>query len=338
MIRQLKSASSPLAGRRQVLRLGAALGAAMASAQTQAQSGPFPNRPIRIVVQAPPGGFTDIVARSIGEKLAPILGQQVIIDNRPGAGGILAADAVAKAAPDGYTLMFALSGVIIQNMGMYKKLPYDPHKDFTNIASAGVGWTVLAVHKSVPANNLKELAEFAAKNPVSWGSWAPGSTSHLYSEAFNRQYKVNTLAVHYKGEAPMWQDVLGAQIQVGMGSLVAARALIQRGDLKLLAVTTNKRNPSFPNVPTFFEQGASDQVFSLEGWTGFLGPAGLSADIVAKLNGTLRQAASHPDLTQRFAGLGFQIGISTPEESAAIIRREEPLWLKAIKDAGIQPE
>lgn len=325
--------------RRRPLRLALGLGLAAAAPSLRAQAAAtFPSRPVRIVVQGPPGGFTDIIARSLAEKMAPLLGQQVLVDNRPGAGGMLAGEQTARAAPDGHTLMFALGGVIVQNQAMYKKLPYDPHKDFTHLGGGGSGWTICVVPKALPVSNLKELAAYAASNPCTWGTWGPGSSSHLYCEAFNRQHKTRIAPVHYKGEAPIMQDLVGNQIQVGMGSLIGGRAFIQRGDLRLIAVTGSRRYPGYPDTATFVEQGASDALFQLEGWNGFIGPAGIPAEIVQKLNAALKRAAASPDLVQKMAGLGYNLTVTSPEESLAQVRREEPLWLKAIRDAGIQPE
>jgi tripartite-type tricarboxylate transporter receptor subunit TctC len=253
-----------------------ALGSNLAHAQ------PFPDRPITLVVPNPPGGLVDTSARLLSEPLTRVIGQPVIVDNKPGASGNTAYQYVAKAKPDGYTLLISYSGYHVGNPSLMDKLPWDPVKDFSPVGLLTVSTNVIAVHPSVPVNNLKELIAYAKANPgkLNYASQGNGSVSHIGTEIFKQNTGVDIVHVPYKGSGPAIQDVLAGQVQVFITTPPSVMQHVQSGKLKGLAVTGTSRHPGMPNVPTTAEAGLP--TFQLESWVALYAPAGTPASVIAK--------------------------------------------------------
>ncbi|MBP7661544.1 MAG: tripartite tricarboxylate transporter substrate binding protein, partial [Burkholderiaceae bacterium] len=290
--------------RRQVLAGISAVGAPMLlSSIGHAQT--WPAKPIRIIVGYPPGGLTDIFARAYGEHLSNRLGQQVVVENRTGAGGSLAAQAVKNAPPDGYTLMFTISTTMIMNKVLYKSLPYDPDKDFVLISSMSAGHLPLIVNKKLGITNLKEFVEYARTNRVSLGTYAAGSYSHIAVAELNRIFGLKMEAVHYRGEAPMWQDVAAGVIAGGSGSVAAATSVLQSGVGLPIAVPQTKRMRILPNVPTFQEQGVPDKAFQLKGFICIVGPAGMPPELVQRLSDLMVEGGKTEKVQKILATFGI---------------------------------
>ena len=302
----------------------------------------YPSKPIRIVVGYPPGGVADTSARLIGDYMAKLAGQPVTIDNRAGAGGIIGATAVAKAAADGYTLLLTLQYPLVNAQAMLKSLPYDPNKDFAFVTPVLTGAMLFCVHKSVPASNLAQLVEHARRTPdLAIGSWAQGSQGHLAIEAINKRYGLNITHVVYKGEGPMTQDLMGGQIPGGMGSLATMAGLIKAGHIRPIAATSGPhgaRTSMLSEVPTFAEQGLTEAAVTHSGWVGVLAPSGTPPAIIAKLNEWVRAALAQSDIRTKLGNIGMEAFTSTPAEFEARFRAETPIWIKAIQDAGVKPE
>src|SRR5260221_2209681 len=268
--------------RRDVLRYGGVAAASVLPAPAIAQV--WPAKPIRIVVGYPAGGLTDIFARGYGEYIAQKTGQPVVVENKAGASGAIAAEQVKGASPDGYTLMFTISTTMIMNKVLFKKLPYDPDKDFALISFLNAGHLPMIISKNVPAKNVAEFAEYARHNKVSLGTYGAGSYPHVVAESLNRHYGLKMEAVHYRGEALMWQDVASGAVQTASGSYAAMLPFIQSGAVKVIAVPTMERMKKLPDVPTFYEQGLTEKSFQVRGWVGCAAPAGTSDAIVQKLS------------------------------------------------------
>ena len=324
--------------RRQFVIAGSALlTAPLASAQAA-----YPSKPIRIVVGYPPGGAVDTVARLIGEHMARLCGQPVTVDNRPGAGGIIGAAAVAKSPADGYTLLFGLQYPLVNAQAMVKTLPYDPNKDFAFVTTLLTGAMLLCVHKSVPATNLAQLVEYARRTPdFAIGSWAQGSQGHLAIEAINKRYGLNITHVVYKGEPQVTQDLMGGQIPGGFGSLTTMAGPIKAGHIRPIAATSGPRGGRFSllsEFATFAEQGLNEAAVTLSGWGGVLAPSGTPPAVIAKLNEWVHAALAQPEIRSKLGNLGLEALTMTPAEFEARFRAETPLWIKAIQDAGVKPE
>ena len=322
--------------RRQLIA-GAAGGAVLLTApKSFAQA--YPNKPIKIVVGYPAGGLTDAWARAYGEYISQKVGQPVVVENKAGAGGIIGAEQVAKAPPDGYTFMFTISTTMIMNKVLYKKLPYDPDKDFIPIAFFSAGHLPTIVNKNVPANNLKEFVEFAKKNKVSLGTYAAGSYSHVVVAELNRIYGLEIEAVHYRGEAPMWQDVASGAIHGGSGSYAAASGVLQSGNGKAIAVPTTTRMKKLPDVATFKEQGADAKAFQIQGWIGMFAPAGTPMEIVDQMSKLCVEGGK----TERVQKINETFGIDEAARDRAyfkkVIDEEGPVWLDVIKSLNIEPQ
>jgi tripartite-type tricarboxylate transporter receptor subunit TctC len=314
-------------------------GALLAAPRARAQAA-FPSKPIHILVGFAPGGATDTAARLIGEHLARLAGQPVIVENRLGASGIVAASAVAKAPPDGHTLLLAGSDALMAAQALFSSLPYDPNRDFSFITPVLGGNVLLGVHRSVPATNLRELVEHARGTPgLAIGSWARGSHGHLIVEAMNRRYALGLTHVPYKGETPMSQDLIGGQIAGGTGSPIALLGAIRSGHVRPIAVTNGprgKRNAALPEVRTFAEQGLDHPAVTLSGWLGVLTAAGTPRASVALLNQWVRAALEQPGIRAKLEGYGLEVTMSTPEEFEAAFRAQAPQWVAMIKAAGVK--
>ncbi|HXX85880.1 MAG TPA: tripartite tricarboxylate transporter substrate binding protein [Casimicrobiaceae bacterium] len=294
----------------------------------------YPARPIHLVVPFPPGGSLDVVARAIGQKLTEAWSQPVIIDNRPGAGGNIGADFVAKSAPDGYTILEGALSTHAVNVSLYGKLPYDPIKDFAPITLVAVTPNVLVVNPSLPVNSVAQLIAYAKANPdkLSFGSGSNGSAGHLAGELFKREAGVDMLHVPYKGGAPALQALLAGDTQLMFDNLANSTPQLKAGKLKALAVTTAKRSALAPELPTLAETGLPG--FDIYTWWGFLAPAGTPKEIVAKWNAEVTRILSTPEMRAFFAQQGAEPSPTTPEQFSALIRSEIPKYAKIVKESG----
>jgi tripartite-type tricarboxylate transporter receptor subunit TctC len=317
--------------------LGLALALGFAAGIARAQNSAFPNRPIRMIVGFAAGGGTDVVARIVAQKMSEGLGQSVAVENRTGASGMIAAEDVAKSAPDGYTLMMGSQTTYAVAPNLYRKVTVDPAKDFTGVALTGASPLVLVVNPSFAAHTVADVIAMAKANPgkINFGTGGAGTTPHMSAELFQHTAGIKMVHVAYRGEAPAINDLLAGQIPLMFANLSAVMGQIKAGTLRALAVTSAKRSPSVPDVPTVAE--AALPGFEAETWFGIVAPAGTPRDIVLKLNATARQAMAAQDTGQRFADLGMTTGSSSPDELDAYIKAEIIKWSKVIKDANIQP-
>ena len=300
----------------------------------------YPNKPIKMVVPFAAGGGTDVLARVIGEKLAAGLGQPVVIDNKPGAAGIIGTDAVAKAAPDGYTIVMSLSNALLTNQFLYEKLPYHPERDLTLVYQVAMGPLVLVVHPGVPVKTAPELLKYVAANKgkLAYGSYGLGAYPHLAGAHMSLTQDADMNHVAYKGEAPMVQDLIGGQIQMAYASALQAKPHIEAGKLKAIGVTGERRMSTLPNVPTLAEQGLKDEAYRLTGWLAVAAPAGTPKPIVQRLADEIRKATQQPDVQQKVAAMGFELKDSSPEAFAAAYKAERPVWERLIKQSGAKLE
>ena len=293
---------------------------------------------MRFVVPFPPGGSTDTLARTIGAKLAESLGQQVIVDNRPGGNGNIGMEIVAQSRPDGHTIVLGYIGPIAIAPSLYGKLPFDPVKDYAPITQIATSPNVLTAHPSVPAKNLKELIALARVKPgnVSFASTGIASVGHLTGELLNSLSGVKMTHIPYKGGGQAITDLLGGHVQVMFSGFSAAMPHIKAGKIRALAVTGAKRSPALPEAPTIAEQGFPG--FEATAWYGVLAPANTPKPVVTRLHGEIVKILKLPDVTQRLDGLGFEIVGSNPEEFGAYIKSEIRKWEKVVKASGAKPE
>ena len=323
-----------------LIRLAAALAlAACIPMAAQAQSADsYPSRPVRLVIPFAPGGPTDIAGRVIAEKVAPLLGQPMIVDNRPGAGGNVGAEIVARSAPDGYTVVMGVTGSHAINLALQKNLPYHPLKDFEPVTQATQFPNAIAVRPDLPAQSLSELVALARREPgkLSYGTDGVGTASHLTLELLKSKAGINLVSVPYKGAAPMLTELVGGQIQVGITGLPAMQAQAKAGKIRILAVTTPERVASNPEIPTVSEQGFPG--FSAAPWAGFFVPRGTPRPIVDKLAASLIKAMQMPEVTQKLADLGSTVVASQPAEFRRFVESEIEKWADAVKAAGVQPQ
>ena len=297
----------------------------------------YPQKPVRFIVPFAPGGGVDIVARAVAGRLGEILGQQVIVDNRGGGGTIIGTELGARAAPDGYTLLFGSTTLAI-NPSLRTKLPYDTLKDLVPVTQASFQAYVLAVHPSVPAKNVKEFIALAKAKPdtLTYGSPGIGSGSHLVAEFFALSTGVKTVHVPYKGSSPAMADLIGGQIQFTYGTILAVYPQVRNGKIRPLAVSSAKRTSVMPEVPTIAEAGVPR--FDATSWNGVLVPAGTPRPIIDKVHAGVVKALQSPEVKDRLVGDGAEPVGSTPEQFAAFIRVEIAKWGKVIKAAGIKAE
>ena len=325
------------ATRRGALRLGGGLAAAVLPLSAGAEES-WPNKPIRIICGYPAGGLTDIFARAYGEYISQKTGQPVYVENKAGASGAIAAEQVKGAPPDGYTLMWTISTTMIMNKVLFKKLPYDPDKDFVLISWMNAGHLPTILSKSVPATNMAEFAEYARNRKVSLGTYGAGSYSHVVVETINKHYGLSIEAVHYRGEALMWQDVASGAVQGGTGSIAAASSVLQSGAGRPIAVPSMVRSKKLPDVPTFYEQGLKEQAFQVRGWIGLVGPAGLPPAIVKKLSDMMVEAGK----TERIQKILDTFGIDEAARDHAyfekVVREEGPVWIDLVKGLNLEPQ
>lgn len=298
----------------------------------------YPVKPIRIVVPYPPGGASDVTARILGQKMAESWGQQVVIDNRPGANGIVALEHVAKQPGDGYTLLMANLGPNAINPAVYQKLPYDPIKDFTPITLTTLVPQVMVVNPALDIKSVKDLiaAAKAAPGKLNFGNGGNGSSNHLGTELFAHMAGIKLTTVPYKGDAQAMTDVMGGQISLTLPTVVAAISHIKAGKLRALAVSTKTRVGSLPDLPTVDEAGVPG--FESFSWGGILGPGGVPAPVAAKLHGELVRILRLPDVQERMAGLGATIVANSPREFASFLQDEIRKWDGVAKRAAIRLE
>lgn len=294
----------------------------------------YPTKPIRLIVPYAAGGTTDTLSRSYAKALSDILKQPIIVDNKPGAGGNIGVDAVAKAAPDGYTLGLAPNGPLAVNATLYAKLPYDPAKDFAPISLVAFVPNLIAAHPSAGVKSLADLIRLAKANPdkFSFGSGGSGTTQHLSGEMLKVMANINLTHIPYKGDGPAVTDAIGGQVPIVISSVAAALPHVKAGKLIPLAVTSSKRNPAFPDVPTVEEAGL--QGYQSAAWYGVMAPAGTPKEIIQKLNSASIKAINSPEVAERITAAGGTAVTSTPDEFAGFIRSEIPRWAKVIKQSG----
>jgi tripartite-type tricarboxylate transporter receptor subunit TctC len=320
--------------RRAVLAL--ALAACMSASETDAQSTNYPDRAIKILVGFSAGGGTDVVARIVGQKLLETLGQTVVVENRTGASGLIAAEAVAKSAPDGYTLMMGSQTTFAVAPTLYRKTALDPSRDFAGVAMGGTSPLVLVAHPSLPARSVHDVIALAKAKPgtINFGSGGLGTTPHMTGELFASLADIKMTHVAYRGEAPAINDLIGGQIPLMFANLSAVIGNIRAGQLRALAVTSGQRAAAAPEIPTVAETALPG--FEAATWFALVAPAGTSGDILTLLNAQVKRALAQPDVKERFADLGMTAEDSTPDGLDAYIRSEITKWTKVIRDADIR--
>jgi tripartite-type tricarboxylate transporter receptor subunit TctC len=297
----------------------------------------YPAKPIRLILGFAPGGSTDLVARVVGQKMSESWGQQVIIDNRPGANGMIGADLVAKASADGYSLLLSSIGPMAINASLYK-MPYDIVNDFAPVTYTGNVANLLVVHPTIPAMNVKELIALAKARPgqLTFGSSGTGGAPHMAVELFKLLTKVNVVHIPYKGGGPAMADLVGGQISGSFASMPSSIPFVQAGKLRALAVTALKRSPALPEVPTISEAGVPG--FSVLDWQGLFTTAKTPPEIVNKLNAEVIRILALPDVIQRLSAAGVEIQTSTPKEWGDFVKSEIAKWSKVVKEAGVKVE
>ncbi|HZM45074.1 MAG TPA: tripartite tricarboxylate transporter substrate binding protein [Burkholderiales bacterium] len=319
-----------------VLIAAVAAGAtAPAFAQTRPAGADYPNRVVRIVLPQPAGGGTDVVARSVAQKLSDAWGQQVIVDNRPGANGIIGSELVAKSKPDGYTLLYGFGSLLSINSSTFKSLPYDTLRDFTPITQTVMNQIALVVNPHLPARSVKELVALARARPgdLLFGSFGMGNQTHLTAELFRIEAKLKLLHVPYKGETPSITELVSGQVALMFSPSAGVTPHVRSGRLRLLALCGEKRSPAFPDIPTMVESGYPG-VVSI-GWGGLVAPTGTPQDIVQKTQREAARGLSAADVKERLSGMGADPVGSTPEEFGAFIRSETAKWERVVKGAGL---
>jgi len=296
----------------------------------------YPVKPIRLIVTFPPGGSTDVVARAIQPALEHRLGQPIIIDNRPGAGGNIGTDAVAKAAPDGYTLGFSAAGALAVNVSLNDKMPYDPIKDLAPVTLVGASPFILAAHPSFDGRSIADVIAQAKAKPggLTIGHGGNGTAMHLTAELFNHMADIKLTLVPYRGTGPVVADVLAGHVPLGIVDAPSAIGQIKAGQVKALAVTSLKRTPLLPDVPTFDESGLPH--YESIGWYGIVAPAGTPPEIVGKLNAALVAVLREPDIQDRIRTVGAEPSPMTPAEFGEFIRSEMKKWAEVTARAGIK--
>ena len=325
-----REARNPITiGLKKILSIFCSAYVAFACAQT------YPDHPITLVVPNPPGGFVDTSARLLSEPLARVINQPVVIDNRPGASGNTAYQFVARAKPDGYTLLISYSGYHLGNPSLMDKLPWDPIKDFKPVALLTTSTNVIAVHPSVPANTLKDFITYAKTNPgkLNYASQGNGSVSHIGTEIFKQIANIDLVHVPYKGSGAAIQDVLTGQVQVFITTPPSVMQHIQVDKLKALAVTGKTRHPMLPNVPTTAQAGVPS--FQLESWVALYAPANTPSAVITKLTESVKKSLELSEVKQRADTAGVEITYLNPNDLDALVKKELPYWNKIIKSANI---
>jgi tripartite-type tricarboxylate transporter receptor subunit TctC len=308
------------------------------STQATAQSETYPAKPVRLIVPGPPASVTDVRARWIVEKIAPSFGQPIIIENRAGAGGVIATEAVAKSAPDGYTIALIHQGTIAINPHIYAKLGYDALKDFAPITVIARNPLVLAVHPDVPARSVAELVKLARDKPgqLNFGSPGTGTPPHLAGELFKRMAGLDVVHVPFKGGAPAMAELIAGRLTFTIEGPAIQLQQIKAGRLRALAITSSERVATLPDIPTVAEAGVSG--FEYHAWSGLAAPAGTPRAVIAKWHGDIARALATPESRAFLAEQGAEGGSRSPEEFAAFIHAEHAKWGKVVREAGIKAE
>lgn len=311
--------------------------AALCSAAALAQ-GPaaFPARTVRIIVGFPPGSSPDVVARSVTEDLSKAWGHAVVVENRPGAGAIIGSDTVAKAEPDGHTIYMGTMGALVLNVHLYKKLPYDPPRDFAGVTFVADAAFALAVHPGVSAHSVGELIALAKANPGKLNYSSGASFAQLLGEAFKQRTGTVIENVSYKGVQPAINDLLAGQVQLTFADLASILPQHKAGKVRILGVTGARRSVIAPEIPTLAEQGVADYDFST--WYAFVAPAATPRPVIEKLSADVGRALTQPETRKRLATLGLDVRPSRPEAVDALIRADIEKWSKVVRDAGMQPQ
>jgi len=314
----------------------AAVFAGILSIGTAFSAEPYPVRPIRMIVGFAPGGGTDLTARPVAQKLSELLGQQVIVENRPGAAGNIATEQVVKAPPDGYTLLMGTIAALAINPSLYGDLRFDPETDLAPVIQVVDATNVLALHPSVPAGSVKELIALAREKSLSAGSSGIGATGHLSIELFNLMAGVKLVHVPYKGGGPAMSDLVGGQVNLIFATTASAIPHLKSGRIKGIAVTTAKRSALLPDLPTISESGLAG--FDANNWYGLVVPAKTPRAIIDQLNAEVTKILGMPDVKTTLFNQGLDPAPGTPEQFGAYIRSERAKWARVIKESGAKPE
>ena len=319
-----------------ILVHGATCAAATAICTTLAMAQPYPAKPVRLIVHFPPGGPTDMVARVVAQKMTEAWGQQYVIDNRPSAGGIIGVELVARAVPDGYTLLFGTGGSMAITPAIGKPLPYDVNRDFAPVGLVVINPQILVFHPSFAPNNIKELITYAKANPgkINYASVGPGSPNHLGIELLKSLAGINLVHIPYKGSSPAMTDLLGGQVSMLFNSMPTVIPHVKSGRLKGIAVGSAKRSAAMPDIPTVAESGVPG--FDYVTWYAMFGPAALPKPIIAKLNAEIVKMLADKELAQRLAVQGAEPSPGTPEQLGRYMREEQERWRKVIKSANLK--
>lgn len=322
---------------RPLLPLAAWACAAVAAPQmAMAQSAVWPTKPIKIVVTFTPGGAPDTLARILAEKWGQTLGQSITVDNKPGAGGNIGADFVAKSGSDGHTLVIGTVGTHAINPALYSTMPYNHVKDFTPISFLASTPNLLVVNNTVPAKNVKELIELARKTPLTFGSSGSGTSIHLSGELFNTLAGVKMQHIPYKGRAQAVPDLLGGRITMIFDNMPSALPLVKGSEVRAIGVTSAARSPSAPNIPTLAEQGLPG--FDATSWFALLAGPGVSREVQMRINAETVKVLAMPDVRDKLFGLGLEASPGTPEALAALIQSESTKWAKVVKESGAKAD
>lgn len=323
--------ASPLLSRRSVLAgvLAAPLGAHALDA---------PSRPVRLVVPYAAGGGTDALARALADAMAPALGQPITVDNRSGVNGLLGTELVARAAPDGQTLLMGLSDAMLVAPFLYRKLAFDPRRDLALVSQVAAGPMVLVTSANLPPLHGPALGEYLSRHPgkLSYGSWGVGSFPHLAGLMLSRDHRADMAHAPYRGEAPMLQDLLAGEIQIAYMGMRISKQHIDAGRLRAVGLTGPRRLASSPEIPTLAEQGLDTLPHRLTVWLGLAAPAGTPADVIERMAALARQACQQPAVQQRVSELGCEVRAGTPAQFTAAYAQDAPMWEQLVKAAGVQ--
>jgi len=298
----------------------------------------YPTKPLRLVVGFSPGGSTDVTARILAERMSASMGQQLVVDNRAGAGGNIGADLVAKSNPDGYTILMATTGVMAFNHYLYAKLPYSAERDLAPVTQIGALPLILVVPASLPVKSVKDLIALAKSQPgkYSFGSSGVGGTTHVTAELFKALAKIDIVHVPYKGSGQMMGDLLGGQVQIAFDQIASSIAHVKSGRLRALGITTAKRSTLLPDMPTIAEAGVPG--YEATSWNGFAVPAGTPKAIISRLQQETQKAVNLPEVKEKLFGLGIEAIAGTPEQFAALIKSERAKWVPLLKKIGVEPQ
>lgn len=307
--------------------------ALIAGTAAQAQ-GTYPDKPVRLVIPFVAGGGTSVIGRLFAQYMTPELGQPIVIDNRPGAGGNLAAEHVARSTPDGYTIFYGTLGILAINPALYRTVPFDPLKDFATITRITTAPNVLIVNPAVPATNLQEFIALARARPgqLNYGSGGSGTTTHLSGEMLKAMTGIEITHIPYRGDGPAIVDLLANRVQFMFGNLNGVTQLIQQGQVRPLAITSAQRWPSVPDIPTFDEQGVKG--YEISGWSGLVAPAGTPEPIIRKVYNSVQSALRQAPLRQRLGELGLEAIGDTPAEFTRVIEQDLAKWREVVRISG----